>query len=310
MPQHPQDPKKPVFFEDPEQGIVFLEEPDPISDETIIEEETVKAEVLPFFPSISALLQEPSPQLPIIKELIGLLETKQPDLRIPNIDRMTFDQAIGAMAEEFAPFPLVPGADLTRTPVDAGLVRAGDPDDFYNFQATEIRPLKGPIGTGIIGGTVRGALNITKSLLHNAPVTIASFVTAPFMIAYGGIREFVQSASSLSGDGQLFSDEFREQFGEITGDMILAPAKLSPHEATEARRAFLGLLASAAVGGALFKTIGRPIFRTSRQIGATKAEALTQARFIRAQVTAVSALGVFGAVGGEPTERDKNFVNY
>lgn len=311
MPQHPQDPKekKSVFTEEPElvQGVSVFTEEEP---EIEAVKEPDEDNVLPFFPSIAALLREDPKPLPIIQDLIGLLEPKQPDLRIPFKDRMTFDQAIGAMATDIAPFPLVLGADITRTPIDEDLVRAGDPDDFINFQATDIRPLKGPIGTGIIGGTVRGALNITESLKNNAPVTIASFVTAPFMIAYGGMREFVQSAASLEGDGSLFSEEFREQFGEISGDMILAPAKLSPHELVEARRAFQGLLASAAVGGVLFKSIGGPIFRTSRQIGATKAESVTQAKFIRAQTTAVTSLGVFGAVGGEPTEREKNFVMF
>ncbi|KKL21736.1 hypothetical protein LCGC14_2442460, partial [marine sediment metagenome] len=68
--------------------------------------------------------------------------------------------------------------------------------------------------------------------------------------------------------------------------------------------------ASIAVGGTLFKTLGRPSFQFARQIGADKATALKQAKLIRAKVTGVTSLGVFGAVAGESTEKEKNFVMF
>ncbi|KKL74782.1 hypothetical protein LCGC14_2061450, partial [marine sediment metagenome] len=267
-------------------------------------------EAPPFVPSIEALLREEPETLPIVQDLIDLIGPKSLDLRIPFKDRMTFDQAIGVMAQEFVPFPLVLDPDNVVVPLESGIIR-GDKDDFINFQTTgEIKPLKGPIGTGIIGFTVRGAINMTERLKQNAPKTIGGLITAPFLIAWGGMRTFVQDASSLGGEGHLFSDEFREKFGEVTGDVVLAPPVMSPHELDEAHRAFAGLLASSAVGGVLFKTLGRPSFQLARQLGAEKATALTQARFIRAKTTGVTALGVFGAVAGESTEKEENFVMF
>lgn len=292
---HRQDPKNP-----------FKKETELLGQEpSIFQRETE----IPGFPSLAALLKEDAPPPSVIQDLISSI-FPEPDLRIPFKDRLTLDQVMGIIAEDTSPFPLVLGADLTRTPVDPNLV-IERPTGLESISPTGIRPLKGPIGTGVIGGTVRGAMNITEALEANPVTTIASFVTAPALIAFQGMREFVGTAAIPDIlDTREGIELLQDKFVEITGEMIMASPKMSSREQEEARRAFQGLLASVVVGGVLFRGIGGPAFQVARQLGAEKATALKQAKFIRAKTTAVASLGVFGAAAGEPSEREKNFVMF
>ena len=244
-------------------------------------------------PSVSSV--EGPAEVPFLEEL-GVLD--------PEILR-TISQAQATFAPEatfaFTGALMAPVRNILTKP---GVITL---DDIFSDEIKPLMPIAsselgiGPVAaimakSGIIPGVIRGAVNMTRALAARPAETVLGLVTAPAIITYQALRSF---AATHPGDpGAL-----REKFIELTGEM-------SPEEAQEAHRAFSGLLASAAVGMGLFRVLGRPSFQVARQLGADKATALKQAKLIRAKVTGVSALGVFGAVGGEPTEMEKNFVMF
>jgi len=251
-------------------------------------------------PDVTFSQVEGAPEIPFLEELIAS-ETLSPELL------RTISQAQATFAPEatFA-FTGALGAPVRNILARPGVITL---DDVFSGELPPLMPVGaselgiGPVAgilakSGIIPGVIRGATNITRALAARPMETVLGFVTAPATITYQALREFAANTPGASDPGVL-----REKFIELTGEM-------SPEEQDEARRAFSGLLASMAVGGVLFRTLGRPSFQVARQIGAGKATALKQARLIRAKVTGVTSLGVFGAIGGEPTEKEKNFVMF
>ncbi|KKL23456.1 hypothetical protein LCGC14_2425210, partial [marine sediment metagenome] len=206
----------------------------------------------------------------------------------------TISQAQATFAPEatFAP----PGALMTRIrgvfekPGEITLddIFSGEVESLVPAAASilSIKPLKGPIGTGVIGGTVRGAINITQALKNNPAGTIVGLITAPAVITYLGLKGFINDTAlpniTVAGNEDAL-ELVRDKLKGIIGEM-------SQHEQDEAHRAFAGLLAATAAGMVLFGVTGRPSFQVARQLGAGKVTALKQAKLIRAKVTAVGGL--------------------
>ncbi|KKK50068.1 hypothetical protein LCGC14_3128710, partial [marine sediment metagenome] len=252
---------------------------------------------------------EGAPEIPFLEELRAAQAIPPEVLR-------TISQAQATFAPE-ATFAF-PGALMT--PARNILARPGEItlDDIFSGELPPLIPVTFSdfgIGSsaailaksGIVPFIVRKAMNMTKALAARPMETVGGLVTAPAIITYQGLKVFINATAlpniTVAGNEDAL-ELVRDRLVNIVGEMS------SQHERDEAHRAFAGLLASMAVGMGLFRTLGRPSFPVARQLGATKRTALQQAKLIRAKVTGVSALGVFGAIGGEPTEKEKNFVMF
>ncbi|KKN23052.1 hypothetical protein LCGC14_0908950, partial [marine sediment metagenome] len=201
--------------------------------------------------------------------------------------------------------PLMPAASIAIKDRATG---------FESADVTGIRPLRGPIGRGPIGGTVRMAMNMTSFFARPAE-TVLGLITAP-VLTYHGMREFNQNsgvitriiagvagpAATRPGELRKDSEKLREEFVRITGEMSL-------YEQEEARRGFSAVLAAAAAQRILFLGLSGPATSFLKQIGVPGSVAL-RSKLLRHQVAAVGSLGVFGAVGGDPQEMEKNFVAF
>ncbi|KKL83548.1 hypothetical protein LCGC14_1973640, partial [marine sediment metagenome] len=249
---------------------------------------------------------------------------------VPEIPFQAELEAIGTLDPEilktisqaqatFAPEATFAFSGALMAPMRNILVRPGEItlDDVFSGELPPLMSLAsselgiGPSAailakSGIVPGVIRGAMNMTKALAARPMETVLGLITAPAVITYQGLRGFINDTAlpniTVAGNEDAL-ELVRDRLVNIVGEM-------SPEEQEEANRAFAGLLASIAVGGVLFKTLGRPSFQFARQIGAEKATALKQAKLIRAKVTGVTSLGVFGAVAGESTEKEKNFVMF
>ncbi|KKK79440.1 hypothetical protein LCGC14_2833500 [marine sediment metagenome] len=144
-----------------------------------------------------------------------------------------------------------------------------------------------------------------QALINRPRETILGLVTAPFVITYQGLKEFVGRAAIPNILGTREGIELvQDKFVELTGEMSI-------REAAEARRAFTGLLAAAVTGRAAFVGIGGVAATViSRAPKVSRVQALKQAHAIAIRGAGVTSLGVFGALAGEPTEREKNFVMF
>ncbi|KKL24879.1 hypothetical protein LCGC14_2410920, partial [marine sediment metagenome] len=248
------------------------------------------------------------PEIPFSEELEAL-GTLDPEIL----------KTISQAQATFAPEATFAFSGALMAPMRNILARPGviTLDDVFSGELPPLMPIAsselgiGPSAailakSGIVPGVIRGAMNMTKALAARPLETVLGFITAPATITYQGLRGFINDTAlpniTIAGNEDAL-ELVRDQLVSIVGEM-------SSEEQEEAHRAFAGLLASIAVGGTLFRTLGRPSFQIARQIGAEKATALKQAKLIRAKVTGVTSLGVFGAVGGEPTEKEKNFVMF
>lgn len=185
----------------------------------------------------------------------------------------------------------------------------------------EIRPLRGPIGSGVVGGTIRSAIDISRQLKANPAETVLGFVYAPVLITAGAMNEFVQFTAlpgeisvptGRFGNVTIDPEELRQKFIEIVGPM-------SHSEADEARRAFMGLLAASVVGMGLGRGLGRgaprgfivsPVARRTSILGGSFAEAELAGELAATRLQGVSALTAFGTFGAEPGERLQNAVAF
>ncbi|KKL91812.1 hypothetical protein LCGC14_1890970, partial [marine sediment metagenome] len=248
------------------------------------------------------------PEIPFSEELEAL-GTLDPEIL----------KTISQAQATFAPEATFAFSGALMAPMRNILVRPGEItlDDVFSGELPPLMSLAsselgiGPSAailakSGIVPGVIRGAMNMTKALAARPMETVLGLITAPAVITYQGLRGFINDTAlpniTVAGNEDAL-ELVRDRLVNIVGEM-------SPEEQEEANRAFAGLLASIAVGGTLFKTLGRPSFQFARQIGADKATALKQAKLIRAKVTGVTSLGVFGAVAGESTEKEKNFVMF
>jgi hypothetical protein len=276
------------------------------------------------------------------------IDTTAADLRARGDAFQTaVSRAIGQAQNLLAPDALltVQSVDVTRQPFDlAERERRGvdllEPltlDDIITNSARaglriplnpaqyEIRPLTAPIGTGVVGGTIRDAINITRQLRNDPANTVLGFLYAPAIITAGAMNEFIQFGAlpselpvpiGLPGSGFgtriIDIDELRSKFIEIVGPM-------SHSEAEEARRAFLGLLAATVVGMGLGRGLGRGAPRglvvstrakLASRFGATFAEAEIAGEVLATRLQAVSALSAFGVFGSEEDQRLQNAVAF
>ena len=185
---------------------------------------------------------------------------------------------------------------------------------FESFEVVRIGPLRGPIGRGVIGGTVRMAMNMGEALIKKPAETIIGFITAIPLLTFKGLQGFIEDTPlpdiTIAGNEDAL-ELVREKFADIIGATpVIGGGRMSQEQMDEAHRGFKAILAAAATGRILFVGAGVPSLMLFSRIGVPAAEAVKKSKLLALQVSAVGALGTFGAVGGDPEEMEKNFVAF
>jgi len=194
MPQHPQDPKKKksIFTEEPsvQEGSVFTEELEP----TFSQVEGLPSEI-PFQEELTfeAAGRNIPPEL--LRTISQAQATFAPDATSvrPGLFKETRPRGVGEGPGVITLDDVFNGEILSTLPLASGAVR--DVGGFTNFQATGIRSLKGPIGRGVVGGTVRMAMNMTEALIKKPAETIVGFITAIPLLTFKGLQGFIEDTA-------------------------------------------------------------------------------------------------------------------
>lgn len=176
-----------------------------------------------------------------------------------------------------------------------------------------IRALSGPIGSGIVGGTTRAAINMSRMLINNPAETVMGFVTFPAHATYAALRsfmasnEFVQNLPEDLDSGIAVLDKIvllRDKLVEISGEM-------SPYEQREADRVFTAMLAAGATGTIATMALRGTAFNLLQLAGKPARSAAKLDKVFRAKGGAVVGLAAFGGFQAEGVEeRKRNIVMF
>ena len=184
----------------------------------------------------------------------------------------------------------------------------------------QIRALSGPIGSGIVGGITRAAIDMSRMLVNNPAETVTGFITFPMHATYGALRsfmasnEFIQSLptpdmTNRSGIGvALVSIEsialLRDKLVEISGEM-------SPYERREADRVFTAMIAAGATGSIAAVALRGTAFNLLQLAGKPARSAARLDKVFRTKGAGVAGLAAFGGFQAEGVEeRQKNIVMF
>lgn len=296
-----QDKKKIVFEEIPEDrqegGVTFEEIAEPSVSET---------------PSLEDLIGSINPEL--LRTISQAQATFAPEATFvsPEAFKETKPRGVGEKPGVITLDDVFNGEILSTLPIASRTVR--DVSDFANFRATGIRSLKGPIGRGVVGGTVRMAMNMTEALIKKPAETVVSFITAIPLLTFKALQGFIEDTAlpniTVAGNEDAL-ELVREKFADIIGATpIIGGGRMSPDQMNEAHRGFKAVLAAAATGKLLFLGTESAALGFFMRIGVPAAQAAKRSKLLRLQISATGALGTFGAVGGDPEEMEKNFVAF
>ncbi|KKK95851.1 hypothetical protein LCGC14_2668670, partial [marine sediment metagenome] len=182
---------------------------------------------------------------------------------------ITLDDVFGGEVE-----PLMPAASVAVKDRATG---------FESAFATGIRPLRGPIGRGIIGGTVRMAMNMTEALIKKPAETVVGLITAIPLLTFKGLQGFIEDTPlpdiTVAGNEDAL-ELVREKFADIIGATPgIGGGRMSSEQMDEAHRGFKAVLAAAATQGSYLWVQAYLLLLFSR-IGVPAAEAVKRSKLL------------------------------